>query len=289
MIKEKNKKFSFIMIMFCVFVSLFFIINPVVISAQTFKDFFPYLKTAGEQATYNVQKQGSDSYVNNLLGNIIAIVIGLIGSLFLILILYSGWQWLTASGEEEKINTAKKHIKNGVIGLGLCLLAFVIASFVNNFLEQRFLANPVVNQGVQPPTGESIVCSTNAQCSDRPFTSKCLRPQGICVECVLDDDCSPMIGQVKGSCVTNHCVDTSGCSKKTTEACKADDDDQCNYVKDDNSCKPILNSHCGKCTAPKNICYNKECVQECTDVNQCDGGFGFQGWVGSCKDGICSW
>ena len=49
---------------------------------------------------------------------------------FVVLIMYSGWLWMTAAGEEEKIGKAKKLILNGVIGLAIVLAAYSITLFI---------------------------------------------------------------------------------------------------------------------------------------------------------------
>ena len=88
----------------------------------------------GRTADYaGILKQGDPALI-------IAIVIqglfGLIGVVFFILILWGGFQWMTAAGNEEKIGKAKKLIVQAVIGLAIVMLAFSISTFVVNALEQ---------------------------------------------------------------------------------------------------------------------------------------------------------
>lgn len=304
MTKIKNSKQVLMSLLVFGFMGLFLLLpqislatSPTDVFTDPNSSFFSGLNLTGKNALYQsddggVVIQGNATYINFLIAKIIAMVIGLTGTVFLVLIIYSGWQWLTAGGEEEKITKAKNRIKNGVIGLGLCLLAFGIASFANNFLASKFLKPPTNSTPtIEAPAGETIVCSSNIQCRDRGFLRIC--SNGRCVECQFNADCSPVSGQVQVECINNRCVDTAECSKKDIANCKKDDNDQCNYVKDTNSCMPILNSRCVVgCVAPKNTCYKGECVQECTgaDASQCTGGpFGLQGFIGSCQDGICSW
>lgn len=61
---------------------------------------------------------------------VINISLGILGTLFLAYVVIAGYQWMTAGGEEEKVNAAKKHIMNGVIGLVIILAAWSISTFV---------------------------------------------------------------------------------------------------------------------------------------------------------------
>ena len=58
------------------------------------------------------------------------IVLGLLGIIFLILILYAGFNWMTAGGEEEKVTKATEIITRAVIGLIIILASFAISKLV---------------------------------------------------------------------------------------------------------------------------------------------------------------
>jgi len=57
-------------------------------------------------------------------------VLTLLGLIAVIMILYGGFTWLTAGGNEEKVATAKKIISAAIIGLIIVLLAWAIVTFV---------------------------------------------------------------------------------------------------------------------------------------------------------------
>ncbi len=65
-----------------------------------------------------------------IIAKIIRIALGLLGIIALVLILYSGFLWMTAGGNEEQIDSAKKVLTNTVIGLAIILSAYAIVSFV---------------------------------------------------------------------------------------------------------------------------------------------------------------
>lgn len=57
-------------------------------------------------------------------------VLTLLGLIAVIMILYGGFVWLTAGGNEEKVASAKKIISAAIIGLIIVLLAWAIVTFV---------------------------------------------------------------------------------------------------------------------------------------------------------------
>ena len=64
----------------------------------------------------------------------IKIILGFLGILSVILILYAGFKWMTAGGKEEQVADAKKIIIACVIGLIIILSAYVIANYVINYI-----------------------------------------------------------------------------------------------------------------------------------------------------------
>ena len=64
------------------------------------------------------------------INNIITAVLGLVGVIALGVILYGGFRWMTAAGNEEAVGEAKKIITAGVIGLIIVIVAWAVVSFV---------------------------------------------------------------------------------------------------------------------------------------------------------------
>jgi hypothetical protein len=73
------------------------------------------------------------------IGTIISLFLNILGILFLLYTLYGGYMWLIARGNEEKVNTAKDTLKNGIIGLIICLGAYAISAFVLGALSKSTL------------------------------------------------------------------------------------------------------------------------------------------------------
>lgn len=61
---------------------------------------------------------------------IIRYALGLLGFVFLLLTLYAGFLWMTAGGDESKIEKSKSILTASVIGLIIILLSYSLTTFV---------------------------------------------------------------------------------------------------------------------------------------------------------------
>jgi hypothetical protein len=68
--------------------------------------------------------------VESLIGTVIGAFLGLLGVVFLVLMVYGGYIWLIARGDESKAEKAKDTIVNSLIGLIIVLAAYAITYFV---------------------------------------------------------------------------------------------------------------------------------------------------------------
>ncbi len=120
--------------------------NKIIISAfLSLVLFFPALSLAQENETEEgvstpastnqmdlfQQSAGfSSAPAENIVANIISVVLGLLGILFVVLMIFSGYQWMTAGGNEETVKKAQGRIKNAIIGLIIVVMAYAITAFV---------------------------------------------------------------------------------------------------------------------------------------------------------------
>ncbi len=89
------------------------------------------LKTVGKGAGYDT---ASNSDVFSTVGTLISVALGLLGMIFIILILVAGFNWMTAAGDEEKIKKAGSMIRAAVIGLLIVVSAFAIWTFISTMI-----------------------------------------------------------------------------------------------------------------------------------------------------------
>ncbi len=71
-----------------------------------------------------------DNELDQTLGLLINVLLGLLGIIFLVLTIYAGFLWMTAGGDEKKVAKAKGILVTAVIGLVILLSAYAISTFV---------------------------------------------------------------------------------------------------------------------------------------------------------------
>lgn len=89
------------------------------------------LKNAGGPTGYDTGK--TDPIV--IVANVVEVFLGLLGIIFLVLMIYAGYLWMTASGSEDKIGKAKHILINATIGLAIILAAYAITWFVFEYFR----------------------------------------------------------------------------------------------------------------------------------------------------------
>jgi len=69
-----------------------------------------------------------------LIGSIVKGLLGFIGVIMLLIVIYGGFLWMTAGGDPSKVKKGKDMIIQAVIGLIIVLIAYAITTFVLNTL-----------------------------------------------------------------------------------------------------------------------------------------------------------
>ena len=97
------------------------------------------------QSADNLLWGGTQNEIGNTIGlgsedprilaaNIIRVALGFLGIIALGLTIYAGWLWMSAAGNMEKIDKARKVLSGAIIGLLIILLSFGATTFVLNKL-----------------------------------------------------------------------------------------------------------------------------------------------------------
>lgn len=97
------------------------LISPDILTNQT----QAFRETAGFEVGGNIYQ---------IIAFIIKTALSLLGVIFLILIIYGGFLWMTAGGNEEQIKKAKSIFNNSAIALLIILAAYAITHFVVDVL-----------------------------------------------------------------------------------------------------------------------------------------------------------
>lgn len=72
--------------------------------------------------------------VGTIVASVIKAALGLLAVIFIILMIVAGFQWMTAAGNETKVEKALSMIKTAVIGLIIVLSAYAITYFIFTYL-----------------------------------------------------------------------------------------------------------------------------------------------------------
>jgi hypothetical protein len=93
-------------------------------------------------------KEGASTDLNGIIGGLIGQALGLLGLVLLGILIYAGFLWMTAQGDDTKVKKAKDMIFQGVIGLIIVVAAYAIADFVIGSLGNATSGD----EGSAPPT-----------------------------------------------------------------------------------------------------------------------------------------
>jgi len=67
--------------------------------------------------------------------NLVNVLLGFLGIIFIIIILWGGFQWMFSGGNDESVSSARSTLISGFIGIAIIITAFSIAQFVINALS----------------------------------------------------------------------------------------------------------------------------------------------------------
>jgi hypothetical protein len=85
-------------------------------------------ETVGSVGFDETGEQGN--LLTTRIASIIKIVLGLVGVIVVVIIVYAGFLWMTAGGNSDQVGKAKDWMINAFIGLAITLSAYAITDFV---------------------------------------------------------------------------------------------------------------------------------------------------------------
>ena len=88
------------------------------------------------QNSYNETATDPAREIEDFIVIIINTVLGLLGIIFLVIIFYAGFLWMTAGGNDEQVGKAKGLIINSIIGVVIIVAAYAISYFILSALIQ---------------------------------------------------------------------------------------------------------------------------------------------------------
>jgi hypothetical protein len=135
MLKKKLSIKKSIIFLFIFLLSLNLnIITTQAFNIRNFNESSGLNRTAGESGYLNLDSSGND--LEKKIANIVSVSLSLIGIIFLILMLHSGFLWMTAKGDKNAVEKAKENIKTALIGIIIILGAYAITQLITGLITK---------------------------------------------------------------------------------------------------------------------------------------------------------
>jgi len=184
---------------------------------------------------------GLEKDFTTTISSIITVALSVVGTIFLILTVYAGILWMTASGKEEQVEKAGDIIKASIIGLFIVMSAYAITYFVT------------VGLGGSTPTSGDTTSSSGTSGSTYLGSPGCGKIGG---------ECQAILASGKNSCTESarkayYTGDDIGMCDSNTVCCELDEDAGGGGVK--------CNTMGGRCL--------DNCATGQTDIGDCDRSF----------------
>ena len=90
-----------------------------------------YIPCSGDLGTTGL----SESNIGETILSVITIGLGVAGSVAVLFLIVGGFLYITAAGDEQRLEKAKTTLKNAIIGTVFILLALVIVITIQQFLS----------------------------------------------------------------------------------------------------------------------------------------------------------
>ncbi len=130
----KRQTISFLTLLIILSIKFFLIFSFSVALAQTQESHLDQ-NIFKEVAGHGYGESGAPHDVRVIVARIVNVVLGLLATIFLILVVIAGIQWMTSGGNQEKTKEAMSRIKSAIIGLIIVTVSWSISFFILRRLE----------------------------------------------------------------------------------------------------------------------------------------------------------
>jgi len=127
-----NQKIASVLIFAVLFLSATSVSAFSLLSDKTRGDLYNQENTMRQQAGFEATNQEG---VAVIVATVIKAFLGLLGVIFVVLVVYAGYNWMTAGGDEGKVTKSKQTLSRAVIGLIIVVAAYSITYFVFSNLD----------------------------------------------------------------------------------------------------------------------------------------------------------
>lgn len=77
----------------------------------------------------------TDTTLSAIIGKIVQAFLSLLGVIFIILMVYGGYNWMMSAGDEQKLTKAQDTIRRAVIGVIITAGAYAIWEFIKIYMD----------------------------------------------------------------------------------------------------------------------------------------------------------
>lgn len=127
-----KKILKYIFVFSFLFIFCFSLYSAASVSAQTAA--LDKLKNVGETNGPYATIIDPDTEIATMIGIVISAFFGLLGVIFISLTIYAGYNYMTAQGEDEKVNKALATLRQAIIGLIITIGSYAIWNLVSKYL-----------------------------------------------------------------------------------------------------------------------------------------------------------
>ncbi len=108
-----------------------FVFVPSVAGAANLQDqIMDQVGVSGVEAQLTADPDGEQIDPRSVIAGIIQVLLSLLGIIFLILMIAGGYRYMTAEGDDGRLQSGKDTIRNAIIGLILTLAAYSITTYI---------------------------------------------------------------------------------------------------------------------------------------------------------------
>jgi hypothetical protein len=128
--KIKKQITSFLILLAILSIKFFIISSFSVVLAQTSQNTYLEQSEFSDVGQIAYGESGTPSDIRIIVVKIINVVLGLLATIFLLLVVIAGYKWMTSGGNQEKTKEASGQIRSALIGLIIITISWSISFFI---------------------------------------------------------------------------------------------------------------------------------------------------------------
>lgn len=120
--------------------TLLFLVSFFIVGTGMAANLTDWSSTLDDTAAADAAGYDTSTSVQNIVSKVISAVLSLLGVIFLILMIYGGFIWMMARGNESEVEKAQGIIRAAIFGLVIILAAYALTYFVVESLTSATLS-----------------------------------------------------------------------------------------------------------------------------------------------------